>query len=149
MSLRKYINLIEGKKAIVLPEDADQVRQQIDQKLQKIPDETDLRDVLKYTSRFSIKKDVTNFALLKNYKDLVSNTILSSLADNEIPEEEVKTFLQKLSTDGILNDDLLMTPRTVHKYEELIDPQYKKVFDKIKANNINTIKDKDQKNSSE
>jgi hypothetical protein len=115
MSLRKYINLIEGKKAIVLPEDADQVRQQIDQKLQKIPDETDLRDVLKYTSRFSIKKDVTNFALLKNYKDLVSNTILSSLADNEIPEEEVKTFLQKLSTDGILNDDLLMTPRTVHK----------------------------------
>ena len=51
MSLRKYINLIEGKKAIVLPEDADQVRQQIDQKLQKIPDETDLRDVLKYTSR--------------------------------------------------------------------------------------------------
>lgn len=142
MSLRKYINLIEGKKAIVLPEDADQVRQQIDQKLQKIPDETDLRDVLKYTSRFSIKKDVTNFALLKNYKDLVSNTILSSLADNEIPEEEVKKFLQKLSTDGILNDDLLMTPRTVHRYEELIDNEYKKVFDKIKGDLFSKISGK-------
>lgn len=129
--IRKLINIIENIEH--LGETPEQVRSEIETKIEKIPDEGDLRDVLKFTNRYTIKGDVTKFATLRNYKDMVSGVILQALADADINESDVKKFLKKLSKDGILNSGLLLTPRKVHSYEDLIDPAYKNIFNSIKV----------------
>jgi hypothetical protein len=140
-NLRNLINLVESH-SIELDETPAEVRAEIGKKINKIPDEGDLTDVLKFTNRYSIKKDVVDFATLRNYKDTVSSIFLQSLADANIPEAQVKKFLKKLSTDGILNDKALMTSRKVHSYEDLIDPAYKDVFDAIKVDLFQKISGK-------
>jgi hypothetical protein len=132
--MRNLINIVS--------ETPEQVRSEIDQKIQNIPDEADLTDILKFTNRYSIKKDVDAFTTLRNYKGLVSGVFLQSLADAGISEAEVKTFLAKLSTDGILNEKKLLTPRVVHSYNDIIDPQYQKVFDSIKVDLFQKISGK-------
>ena len=98
--MRNLINIVS--------ETPEQVRSEIDKKIQNIPDESDLTDILKFTNRYSIKKDVDAFTTLRNYKGLVSGVFLQALADAGIGETEVKKFLAKLSTDGILNEKKLI-----------------------------------------
>ena len=112
------------------PED---VRAQIDDKLEKIPDESDLKDILKFTNRYTIKKDVVSFTTLRQYKDIVSNVLLKALADAEIPEDDVRKFLEKLSKDGILDEKLLLTPGQIHQFEQIVDSEYRSIFDAIKV----------------
>ena len=68
--MRKFIDLIK------LNEDIADVRAKIDDKLDKIPDESDLTDVLKFTNRYTIKKDVVSFTTLKQYKGIVGDVLL-------------------------------------------------------------------------
>ena len=123
--LRKYINM--------LGEDPQELRAAIDKRVQKIPDEEDLTDILKFTNKYGIKKDVEKFTTLRNYKGMVSGVFLQSLANANLTDAEVKKFLKQLSTDGILNEKTLLTPRKVHSYADLIDAQYRKTFDAIKV----------------
>jgi hypothetical protein len=91
-----------------------------------------LSDILKFTNRYGIKKDVDKFASLRQYKDMVSLVFLQALSDANIPDDEVKKFLKQLSGEGILNEKLLLTPRKIHNYTALIDSAYRDTFDAIK-----------------
>ena len=117
----------------IINETPAEVRDQIEQKIGQIPDETDLRDILKFTNRYSIKKDVFSFADARKYKDIVSKTLLRALADADIAEDEVKDFLYVLSGPGILNHELLLTPGKPHSFESIIDSEFRGIFDKIKV----------------
>jgi hypothetical protein len=123
--IRKFIDIVA--------EDPADVRQAITKKVEKIPDESDLTDILKFTNKYSIKKDVEKFATVRDYKGLVSTIFLQALANAELSDAEVKKFLKKLSTDGILDEKKLLTPRKVHSYAELIDKEYQKTFNAIKV----------------
>ena len=122
--IRKLIDIVS--------EDPTTVRGQIEKKINNISDENDLSDILKFTNRYGIKKDVEKFTNLRQYKDMVSSVFLQALADAEIPDDKVKKFLEKLSGDGILNEKLLLTPRKVHNYTDLIDSAFRDTFDAIK-----------------
>jgi hypothetical protein len=126
--MRDLLNIISP-----LFEAPEEVRAQIDDKLEKIPDEADLKDILKFTNRYTIKKDVVSFTTLRQYKDIVSNVLLRALADAEIPEDDVRKFLDKLSNDGILDEKLLLTPGQIHTFEQIVDPEYRTIFDAIKV----------------
>jgi hypothetical protein len=126
--MRDLLNIISP-----LFEAPEEVRAQIDDKLEKIPDEADLKDILKFTNRYTIKKDVVSFTTLRQYKDIVSNVLLRALADAEIPEDDVRKFLDKLSKDGILDEKLLLTPGQIHTFEQIVDPEYRTIFDAIKV----------------
>jgi len=129
--MRKLINLVESTQQ--LSEDPEEVRAEIGAKVDRIPSEEDLLDVLKFTNRYTIKKDVDSFAALRNYKGMVASVFLQTLADTNLDEAQIKKFLKKLSKDGILNNKVLMTTKVVHSYEDLIDPAYKDIFDAIKV----------------
>ena len=124
-NLRKFINIIS--------EDPQELRQAIDQRVKKIPDEDDLKDILKFTNKYSIKKDVEKFASIRDYKGLVSSIFLEALANANLPDSEVQRFLAKLSEDGILDEKKLLTPRKLHSYAELIDKEFQPVFNAIKV----------------
>lgn len=126
--MRDLLNIISP-----LFEAPEEVRAQIDDKLEKIPDEADLKDILKFTNRYTIKKDVVSFTTLRQYKDIVSNVLLRALADAEIPEDDVRKFLDKLSNDGILDEKLLLTSGQIHTFEQIVDPEYRTIFDAIKV----------------
>lgn len=117
----------------IISETPEAVRDEITTKVEKIPDEGDLKDILKFTNRYSIKKDVFSFADARKYKDIVSNTLLKALSDAEIPEDEVRKFLDKLSTSGILNAKALLTPSTIHSIDQIVDQKFRSIFDKIKS----------------
>ena len=123
--LRKFINILD--------EDPEQIRAAIDKRVQKIPDEEDLTDILKFTNKYGIKKDVEKFTTLRNYKGLVASVFLQALANANLTDAEIKKFLKKLSTDGILDEKKLLTPRTVHSYADLIDSEFRKTFDAVKV----------------
>jgi hypothetical protein len=132
--MRDLLDKLDGISAPEnLEEDPEEVRSAIVQRVEKIPDEPDLLDVLKYTRKFSLKKDVEKFATLRDYKDVVSSVLLKALADVELPDAQIKKFLKKLSTDGILDEKRLMTPRQVHITKDLIDDAYEGVFNAIKV----------------
>jgi len=122
--IRKFIDIVSESPA--------QVRAEIDKKIQKISDEGDLSDILKFTNRYGIKKDVEKFTNLRQYKDMVAGVFLQALADANVSDDKVKKFLIQLSGEGILNEKLLLTPRKVHNYIDLIDPAYRDTFDAIK-----------------
>jgi len=115
-----------------LDEAPDEVRDAIRQRIEKIPNEQDLVDVLKFTKKYTLKKDVEKFTTLRNYKDLVSSVFLRALADTDLPDKQIKNFLKKLSTDGILDEKRLLTPGQVHTTNDLIDSAYEGVFNAIK-----------------
>jgi len=125
-----------------IDETPEQVRAEIEKKIEKIPDEPDLVDVLKFTNKFALKKDVSAFTTLRNYKDLVANVFLQALANANLDEPTVKKFLNKLSTDGILNEKLLMTPGKVNTYTELIDKEWQTTFNLIKGDLFEKISGK-------
>ena len=132
--IRKFIDIVA--------EDPADVRQAITKKVEKIPDEDDLTDILKFTNKYSIKKDVEKFATVRDYKGLVSSIFLQALANADLSDSEVKKFLKKLSTDGILDEKKLLTPRKVHSYAELIDKEYQSTFNAIKVDIFEKISGK-------
>lgn len=123
-NLRKFIN--------ILSENPQEIRQAIDKRVQTIPDEGDLKDILKFTNKYSIKKDVEQFSSIRDYKGLVSSIFLEALANADFSDADVKKFLNKLSKDGILDEKKLLTPRKLHSYAELIDKEFQPMFDAIK-----------------
>lgn len=132
--MRELINLIdEAVTQQNLDETPQEVRQAIQQRVDKIPDEQDLVDVLKYTRKFSLKKDVQKFTTLRDYKDVVSSVFLKALADSDLPDATIKKFLKKLSSDGILDEKRLLTPRQVNTTKDIIDNAYEQVFNSIKV----------------
>ena len=138
--MRKLIDIV--KEMEVLDETPEEVRSEIEKRVNKIPDEQDLVDVLKFTKKYSIKKDVQTFTSLRNYKGLVADIFLQSLADADLPEKQVQGFLKKLAKDGILNIQTLLTPGVIHSYTNLIDQNYRDVFDKIKGDLFQKISGK-------
>jgi hypothetical protein len=58
---------------------------------------------------------------------------LQALASANLTDAEVKKFLKKLSTEGILDEKKLLTPRIVHSYADLIDADFRRTFDAIKV----------------
>ena len=138
--MRKLIDIV--KEMEVLDETPEEVRSEIEKRVNKIPDEQDLVDVLKFTKKYSIKKDVQTFTSLRNYKGLVADIFLQSLADADLPEKQVQGFLKKLAKDGILNIQTLLTPGVIHRYTNLIDQNYRDVFDKIKGDLFQKISGK-------
>ena len=133
-NIRKFIDIVS--------EDSDAVRAEIGKKIQNIPDEEDLLNILKFTNKYGIKKDVEKFTTLRNYKNIVSSVFLQALADANLKPDEVKKFLKKLADDGILNEKKLLTPRQVHSYSDLIDKEYQTVFDSIKVDLFQKISGK-------
>jgi hypothetical protein len=124
MDMRKLIDLIETP---------EEIRAAIIDKVDKIPNEPDLQDVLRFTNKFALKKDVQAFSTGRNYKDRVTDVFLQALANADIDSNTVNKFLNKLTTDGILNEKLLLTPGQVHSYSQLIDPEWQGIFNKIKG----------------
>ena len=136
--IRKLINAVDK----ILVETPEQLRTEINKKVDKVKDEADLATILKYTNRYTIKSEVEKFAAVRQYKDIVSRVILKSLANNGIDEKRAKKFLNKLLTDGILDAKALLTPRIVHKAEDIIDPANRDVFDLIKIDLFQQISGK-------
>jgi len=132
--IRKLINIVS--------EDSDSVRAEINKKIKNIPDEEDLLNILKFTNKYGIKKDVETFTALRNYKNIVRSVFLQALADANLKPDDVKKFLKKLADDGILNEKKLLTPRQVHNYSDLIDKEYQTVFDSIKIDLFQKISGK-------
>lgn len=122
------------KQARRLAESPEGLRDIITKKIEKIDDEADLTDVLKFANRYTIKGVVDRFSAVREYKDTVAREILIALADTGLEEKEVKKFLEQLSTTGILDSKQLLTPRIVHNYENLINPKFRDLFDLIKVN---------------
>jgi hypothetical protein len=128
--MRNLIDIIKEMEQV--NESPEEVRSEIVDRVTGMSDEKDLKDVLKYTNRFAIRNDVTDFAAIRKYSDVVSKVILQSLADADLPPKEVQDFLTKLSVDGILKVDTLLEPGTIHSLDKLIDTNYRSIFDKIK-----------------
>jgi len=132
--IRKLINIVS--------ENSDAVRAEINKKIKNIPDEEDLLNILKFTNKYGIKKDVEKFTTLRNYKNIVSSVFLQALADANLKPDDVKKFLKKLADDGILDEKKLLTPRQIHNYTDLIDKDYRTVFDSIKVDLFQKISGK-------
>ncbi len=113
-------------------ESPDLLRTEIEKKIRDVNDETDLSDILKFTNRYTIKSEVDKFSAVRSYKDHVNREILKALANTGLDKDRVKKFLDKLLIDGILNTTTLLTPRIVHKAEDIITTAYKDTFDLIK-----------------
>jgi hypothetical protein len=82
--------LTEILESQALDEAPDEVRDAIRQRIEKIPNEQDLVDVLKFTKKYTLKKDVEKFTTLRNYKDLVSSVFLRALADTDLPAPDAE-----------------------------------------------------------
>jgi hypothetical protein len=132
MDMRKLINLVETP---------DEVRANIINKVEKIPDEADLRDVLKFTNRFALKPSVSSFA--QRYKTTaVQDVILQSLTDADIDLETVEKFLKVLGSTGIINVDKLLAPARITHWGQLIDPTWAGVVNAIKSDLYNKLSGK-------
>lgn len=129
--MRNLIDIIKEMEQV--NESPEEVRSAIVDRVQNMSDEQDLTDVLKYTNRFNIKQDVSQFANLRKYKDVVSKVLLKSLANANLPTDQVRDFLKKLSTDGIINTGVLLTPGVPHSIDSIIDSNYRSEFDAIKG----------------
>lgn len=128
--MRRYLDILQEREE--LEETPQEVRREIEKNIQNIPDESDLMDVLKYTKKFGIKGEVAKFSTLKSYHEIVSNVILKAFAYSDLSNEEVKKFLEKLSKDGIIKTDVLLTPAKVHSARDIIENGYEKAFDAVK-----------------
>lgn len=123
MKITEIINLLESP---------EQVRSQIVQKIQTINDESDLKDVLVHANKYSYKQDVGALATAKGYKDSISQVILQAVGKLDAPSDQVKGFLNKLATDGILDEKVLLTPRNIHNLDQFINKDYLPIFRAIK-----------------
>jgi len=125
-----------------LDETPAQVRADIVQKVNKIADEPDLINILQYANQYAFKKDVTKLSTVKGYKENVSNIILQAVGKVNAPETQVRAFLKRLATDGIIKENLLMTPGAVHSMDEIIDNKWLPMFKAIQLDLFEKISGK-------
>lgn len=125
-----------------LLETPEEVRSQIVQKVTKIQDEPDLINVLKYANQYAFKKDVNKLSTIKGYRDIVSNVILQAVGNVDAPEKEVRAFLKRLASDGVIKEELLLTPGAVHSMDQIVDTKFLPIFQKIKLDLFEKISGK-------
>jgi hypothetical protein len=113
-------------------ETPEEVRGQIVQKIQKIQDQPDLINILKYANQYAFKKDVGRLSTAKGYKEQVSNIILQAVGNIDAPEAQVRAFLKRVATDGVIKEELLLTPGAVHSMEDIVDTKFRPIFNAIK-----------------
>ena len=122
-------------------EDAEQVRSAIIDKVEKIPDEPDLRDVLKYTNRFTLKPVVGKFTQ-KYRQGIVNDVMLQSLTDADIDIKTVEKFLVQLNTRGVIEVDKLLKPGRVQHWNQIVDPKWLDTVNLIKGDLYNKLSGK-------
>jgi hypothetical protein len=123
-------------------ETPEQVRSEIVQKISKIQDEPDLINVLKFTNQYAYKKDVSKLSTIKGYKDTVSNIILQAVGSVDAPDTLIRAFLKRLSTDGVIKENLLLTPGAVHVMDDIVDVKFRGIFNAIKLDLFEKISGK-------
>jgi hypothetical protein len=131
----------------LLPEETvleapEEVRSQIVSKIQKIQDEPDLINILKYANQYVFKKDVGILSTAKGYKENVSNIILQAVGKIDAPEAQIRAFLKRVATDGVIKEELLLTPGAVHSMDQIVDTKFKPIFDAIKMDLFEKISGK-------
>ena len=112
-------------------ETPEQVRSEIVQKISKIQDEPDLVNVLKFAKQYAFKTDVNKLSTIKGYKDTVSNIILQAVGNVDAPDTLIRAFLKRLSTDGIIKENLLLTTGMVHRMDDIVDKKFLGIFNAI------------------
>jgi hypothetical protein len=120
----------------------EEIRGQIVNKIQKIQDEPDLVNILKYANQYAFKKDVGQLSTVKGYKEQVSNIILQAVGNIDAPETDIRAFLKRVATDGIIKEELLLTPGSVHSMEEIVDMKFRPIFNAIKMDLFEKISGK-------
>jgi hypothetical protein len=125
-----------------ITETPENVRSQILNKISQVQDEPDLINILKYANQYTFKQDVGNLATIKGYKDIVSNIILQAIGNVDAPETTVRAFLKRLSTDGIIKENLLLTPGAVHQMDQIIDVKFLPIFKAIQMDLFEKISGK-------
>jgi hypothetical protein len=123
-------------------ETPEQVRSEIIQKISKIQDEPDLVNVLKFTNQYAYKKDVGKLSTVKGFKDSVSNIILQAVGNVDAPDTLIRAFLKRLSTDGVIKENLLLTPGMVHVMDDIVDMKFRGIFNAIKLDLFEKISGK-------
>jgi len=123
-------------------ETPEQVRADIVQKVNRIADEPDLINVLQYANQYAFKKEVGKLSTVKGYKENVSNIILQAVGRVQAPEAQVRAFLKRLSTDGIIKENLLLTPGAVHSMDQIVDTKFLPMFKAIQLDLFEKISGK-------
>lgn len=123
-------------------ETPEQVRSEIVQKISKIQDEPDLVNVLKFAKQYAYKKDVGKLSTVKGFKDSVSNIILQAVGNVDAPDTLIRAFLKRLSTDGIIKENLLLTTGMVHRMDDIVDKKFLGIFNAIKLDLFEKISGK-------
>jgi hypothetical protein len=123
-------------------ETPEQVRSEIVQKISKIQDEPDLVNVLKFAKQYAFKTDVNKLSTIKGYKDTVSNIILQAVGNVDAPDTLIRAFLKRLSTDGIIKENLLLTTGMVHRMDDIVDKKFLGIFNAIKLDLFEKISGK-------
>jgi len=123
-------------------ETPEEVRSEIIQKISKIQDEPDLINVLKFTKQYAYKKDVGKLSTVKGFKDSVSNIILQAVGNVDAPDTLIRAFLKRLSTDGIIKENLLLTTGMVHRMDDIVDKKFLGIFNAIKLDLFEKISGK-------
>jgi len=126
----------------IILEDPNQVRAMILDQLDRIKDEEDLVNILKFTNKFSYKQDVTGLSKVRDYRQNVSDAILNSIGNVDAPPEQIRAFITKLATDGIIKEKLLLTTGVIHSIDQIIDKKFLPIFDKIKLDLFEKISGK-------
>lgn len=131
----------------LLPEDfvietPEQVRSAIVGKIQKIQDEPDLMNILKYANQYAFKKDVGKLSDVKGYKENISNIILQAVGKIDAPDAQIRAFLKRVATDGVIKEELLLTPGAVHSMEQIVDTKFVPIFNSIKMDLFEKISGK-------
>ena len=123
-------------------ETPEEVRSEIIQKISKIQDEPDLINVLKFTKQYAYKKDVGKLSTVKGFKDSVSNIILQAVGNVDAPDTLIRAFLKRLSTDGVIKENLLLTTGMVHLMDDIVDKKFLGIFNAIKLDLFEKISGK-------
>lgn len=123
-------------------ETPEEVRSEIIQKISKIQDEPDLINVLKFAKQYAFKTDVKKLSTIKGYKDTVANIILQAVGNVDAPDTLIRAFLKRLSTDGVIKENLLLTTGMVHMMDDIVDKKFLGIFNAIKLDLFEKISGK-------
>jgi len=123
-------------------ETPEEVRSEIIQKISKIQDEPDLINVLKFAKQYAFKTDVKKLSTIKGYKDTVANIILQAVGNVDAPDTLIRAFLKRLSTDGVIKENLLLTTGMVHIMDDIVDKKFLSIFNAIKLDLFEKISGK-------
>lgn len=123
-------------------ETPEEVRSEIIQKISKIQDEPDLINVLKFAKQYAFKTDVKKLSTIKGYKDTVANIILQAVGNVDAPDTLIRAFLKRLSKDGVIKENLLLTTGMVHMMDDIVDKKFLGIFNAIKLDLFEKISGK-------